>query len=187
MISIEHASAGSLEATSGNPSSAVTEASSDLRSSVTTPPVVETNSPLSSIRAISLLCAAALASTKSCWTFGSASALSTTSSAAPRSAPEIGPASGASCGGSRSASSASTSTLSKIAVTMKVLRARLDVGVLDQLLAGRLQVSVSSSWRLAQSANTETIPMIVARTMMMIGSARRPVFFVVPLAHRSTL
>ena len=39
-----------------------------------------------------------------------------------------------------------------------------------------LQVSVSSSWRLAQSANTETMPMIVARTMMMIGSARRPVF-----------
>ena len=40
-----------------------------------------------------------------------------------------------------------------------------------------LQVSVSSSWRLAQSANTETIAMIVARTTMIIGSARRPVFF----------
>ncbi len=39
-----------------------------------------------------------------------------------------------------------------------------------------LQVSVSSSWRLAHSANTETIPMIVARTMRMIGSARRPLF-----------
>ena len=35
-----------------------------------------------------------------------------------------------------------------------------------------LQVSVSSSWRLAHSANTETIPMIVARTMRMIGRAR---------------
>ena len=37
-----------------------------------------------------------------------------------------------------------------------------------------VQVSVSSSWRLAQSANTETIAMIVAMTMIVIGSARRP-------------
>ena len=177
MISIEDASAGSLEATSGNPSSAVTDASSVVRSSDTTPPVVETNWPLSSIRAISLLCAAALASTKSCWTLGSESALATTLSAALRSAPESGAASGASSGGSLLASSAWTSTLSKIAETMKVLRpAWMSPSWISCSLVVR-QVSVSSTWRLAQSANTETIPMIVARTMRMIGSAWRPVFF----------
>ena len=37
-----------------------------------------------------------------------------------------------------------------------------------------VQVSVSSSWRLAHSANTETMPMIVARTIRMIGTAREP-------------
>ena len=35
-----------------------------------------------------------------------------------------------------------------------------------------VQVSVSSSWRLAHSPNTETMPMIVARTIRMIGTAR---------------
>ncbi len=178
MISIELASGGSLEATSGSPSCAVTDSSTEVRSSVTTPPVVATNSPSSSISAISLLCAAALASTKSCWTFGSESALATTSSAPLRSAPEIGAASGASCGGSRSASSASTSTLSKIAVTMKVLReAWMSASWISCSLVV-VQVSVSSSWRLAHSAKTETMPMIVASTIRISGRARRPVFFV---------
>ncbi len=186
MISIELASAGSLEATSGNPSCAVTDSTTEVRSSVTTPPVVATNSPSSSISAISLLCAAALASTKSCWTLGSESAFSTTLSAALRSAPEIGPASGATCGGSRLASSASTSTLSKIVVTMKVLRAAWMSASWISCSLVVVQVSVSSSWRLAQSANTETIAMIVARTMMVIGSARRP-FLLVAFALASPL
>ena len=54
---------------------------------------------------------------------------------------------------------------------------RLDVGVWISCSLVVRQVSVSSTWRLAQSANTETIPMIVARTMRMIGSAWRPVLF----------
>ena len=175
MTSIELASAGSLAATSGSPSCAVTDSSTDLRSSATTPSVVETNSPSSSSRAISLLCAAALASTNSCWTLGSERAFSTTLSAALRIAPATGPASGAACGGSRLAISASTSTLSKIAVTMKVLSADWMSASWISCSLVVVQVSVSSSWRLAQSAKTETIAMIVARTMMIIGSARRPV------------
>ena len=74
------------------------------------------------------------------------------------------------------ASSASTSTLSKIAVTMKVLRADWMSASWISCSLVVVQVSVSSSWRLAQSANTETIAMIVARTIRMIGSARRLVF-----------
>ena len=59
---------------------------------------------------------------------------------------------------------------------MKVLRAAwMSASWISSSLVS-LQVSVSSTWRLAHSAKTETIPMIVARTMMMIGSARRPVF-----------
>ena len=137
MTSIELASAGSLAATSGSPSCAVTDSSTDLRSSVTTPPVVETNSPSSSIRAISLLCAAALASTNSCWTLGSESAFSTTLSAALRIAPATGPASGASLRGK---------PIGELGLDVDVVEdrgddegveRRLDVGVLDQLLAGR--------------------------------------------------
>ena len=74
MTSIEVASGGSFATSVGQPELRGHRLEHRLRSSVTTPPVVETNSPLSSIRAISLLCAAAFASTQSCWTFGSSSA-----------------------------------------------------------------------------------------------------------------
>ena len=177
MISIEVVEGGS-SATSfpGRPSSAVTSSSNDLRSSVTTPPAVETNSPLSSIRAISLLCAAAVASTQSCWTFGDSSAFRATSGAALRSAPAAGPASGLSSGGRRSASVASTSSVVEDGGDDEVGDGDLDVGVLDQLLAGCVPGLGFEQLALVHSANTDVTPMIVARTIRMIGSVRRLVF-----------
>ena len=137
MISIELASGGSLAATSGSPSCAVTDASTDVRSSVTTPPVVETNSPSSSIRAISLLCAAALASTKSCWTFGSLERLfdDVVGGAAKRSGDGAGERRGL-----------RGKPIGELGLDVDVVEdrgddegveSRLDLGVLDQLLAGR--------------------------------------------------
>ena len=177
MTSIELASGGSF-ATSSDPipSCAVTDSSSDLRSSVTTPSVVPTNSPSSSIRAISLLCAAAFAWTQRCWTFGCSSAFRATSSAALRSAPATG----------RRAARAAGQALGERRLDVDVVEDRgddeggervLDLGVLDQLLAGGGPGLGLEQLALGPEANTETTPMTVARTMRMAGSARRPVLF----------
>ena len=103
-----------------------------------------------------------------------------------------GPASGFTGGGSCASSSPWTSTFAYSALTRKSESASWISSSASSSVLVSTQVSVSSSWRLAQIANTESSASSAAITTRTIGSARRlfpvpsPASLIAPTLSRHT-
>ena len=147
--------------------------SSDFMSRTSTPFCVETTSPPPSSTWMKRLWARRFSVSQSCWGRGRCKSLSTASCAGCLSAPAAGPASGSARGGSAFWSVACTSTFAYSSSTRKVESWPRMSSFSSSFVLVSVQLSVSSSWRFAHTANKPTNASSDATVISARGRPRR--------------